>query len=112
MKRYALAAAAALLASGLAMPAVAEAAPMEPVTIAMASYAASTAGDDAAAKIAMKKAAYSAHAKRHAAGDCHDCKDCEDCAECADCAEQKKVAEAKAGICDPAAHATGKVKRG
>ena len=114
MKRYALVAVAALIASGVAMPAAAKTAPAEPVVLAMASYATATAGDDAAATIAKKKAAYAAHAKHHAAGHCQDCKECDDCTDCADCTgcADQKVAEAKAGVCDPATHAKGKVKNG
>ena len=115
MKRYALASAIALMAAGFAMPAAAAHTQDEPVVLAMASYATLTAGEDAAVQVAQKKAAYAAHAERDAAGDCHDCEDCpdcDDCVECADCIEQKEIAEAKAGICDPAEHAKGEVKHG
>ena len=89
---------AAVLAIG--MPAAANAAPLGPVLLAMAPFAAE--------KAVLKKATYMSHAKAHADGDC---KDCEDCADCADCDKAKPVvtaAEERAGICDPTKHGVAK----
>ena len=115
MKRYALASAIALMAAGFAMPAAAKTAPAEPVVLAMASYAATNAGDDAATRIAKKKAEYAAHQAHRAkcAGDgCKPCADCDGCTDCADCNEPKKVARDRTGVCDPAEHDKTKVTNG
>lgn len=119
MKRYLLASALGLMAASVAVPAAAHAAEPGPVLLAMNEYASSTAGTDVAARVAKKKAAYHAHAGKHHVKcdlkDCGDCPDCPDCPDCADCDEAKvarKVAEEKAGICDPTKHALGKVKHG
>ncbi|RUN74756.1 hypothetical protein EJC47_19895 [Sphingomonas sp. TF3] len=101
------------IALAVGMPAVASATPASPVLLAMASFAGEKAGEDAAAKVSLKKAHWKEHAGAHAKGDCKDCPECADCADCADCKdcdEAKKVAEAeeRAGICDPAKHAAKK----
>ena len=87
-------------AVGLGMPAAAHAATERPVMLAMASYAASTAGADAEARVAAKKARYAERKKARARneeekGDCNDCADCADCAECIDC---DQPTDAKAGV--------------
>lgn len=119
MKRYLLASALGLMAASVAVPAAAQTAETGPVLLAMNEYASSTAGTDVAARVAKKKAAYHGHAGKHRTKcdlkDCGDCPDCPDCPDCADCDEAKvarKVAEEKAGICDPTKHAQGKVKHG
>lgn len=102
------------LALAVGMPAAASAMPASPVLLAMASYAGEKAGEDAVAKVSLKKAHWKAHAAAHAKGDCKDCPDCADCADCADCKDcdegKKSVASAddRAGICDPAKHVAKK----
>ena len=91
--------------SGLAavswgMPAAAHAATEEPVMLAMASYAASAAGADAEARVAVKMARYVERKKarprdERGRGDCKDCAECPECAECIDCDEPT---DAKAGV--------------
>lgn len=87
-------------AVGLGMPAAAHAATEKPVVLAMASYAASTAGADAEARVAAKLARY-VERKKARPRDERGRGDCNDCAECADCDE---VSEAQAGVCDPCSH--------
>jgi len=98
------------IALAVSMPAVASAKPASPVLLPMASFAGEKAGEDAAAKVSLKKAHWKEHAGAHAKGDCKDCSECADCADCKDCDEAKKVAEAeeRAGICDPAKQAAKK----
>ena len=114
-KRYLFASAIGLMAASLAVPAAAHAAQPAAVQLAMNDYALAHAGPDAQSVVASKKAAAAAHAAKHAKGDCGDCPDCPDCPDCAECDEAKtarKIAEEKAGICDPSKHAQGKVKHG
>ena len=83
-----------LAALSVALPSAASAQSSAPVLLAMASFAGSHAGTDAAREVEAKKARYRAHALHNGK-----CKDCDEAA--------KKVAadEERAGICDPAAHA-------
>ena len=83
------AAAGGIIALGLAVPA---AAAEPPVQLAMASFAASNAGADAAVRSEAKQEHYRAHHERHAAahqegGPCHGCADCEECVTCSSCTE-------------------------
>lgn len=104
LKRYTLQTALACAAIGLAMPAAAQADPAEPILLAMASYAASNAGEDAAERAAKKQKAYARHAEQNANADCGDCPDHGDCPDCVECADCDKIAETKEGVCDPSKH--------
>ena len=91
------------IALSVGVPAAASAMPASPVLLAMASFAGSHAGTDAAREVEAKKARYRAHALHN--GKCKDCADCPDCKDCDEAAKKVAADEERAGICDPAAHA-------
>lgn len=91
MKRISMMTAAALLALGVASPALA--APAD-VGLMMAAYAAETAGADAAAKTDALRTRHAKHQSGHAAGgDCDDCGECCESGQCGDCAGKKDDCE-------------------
>ena len=92
-----------LAALSVALPSAARAQSSAPVLLAMASFAGSHAGTDAAREVEAKKARYRAHALHN--GKCKDCADCPDCKDCDEAAKKVAADEERAGICDPAAHA-------
>ena len=63
-----------LAALSVALPSAASAQSSAPVLLAMASFAGSHAGTDAAREVEAKKARYRAHALHN--GKCKDCADC------------------------------------
>lgn len=103
--KYTLAAAIGLAGLSLGVSTPAAAATPEPVMLAMASYAAATAGEDAVLRIAKKEQAYKEQQKKYAEhGHAAGTKDCDDCSDCTDCVT---VANVKSGLCDEKPHAAG-----
>ena len=97
------AAAAGMIALGLAVPATAA---EPPVQLAMASFAASNAGADAAVRSEAKQEHYRTHHDRHAAAHqegetCNGCADCGECATCSSCTkcDSCETASCEGGTC-------------
>lgn len=112
LKRRTIALALAAAAVGLGLATPAKAAEAGPIQLAMADYASTKAGDDAANRIAAKLETYKAHATKHAehehaktdcsgCAECTDCADCKDCTKCTGCDSGKT---AKGGARDPTHH--------
>lgn len=103
--KYTFTAAIGLAGLSLGVSAPAAAATPDPVMLAMVSYAAATAGEDAVIRVAKKEQAYKEHQKKHAEYDqAAETKDCDDCNDCTDCIP---VADVKSGLCEKRPHAAG-----